>query len=307
MVTRLAVRMIENPAMSGGIIVMALTAVAVVSNALFLQQAHHPEPWFATRPGNAAIAPGSGEIAVPDPRPRAAHAVEPPLPRVQPADAQPEPGASAPAVAPTLIADLQRALGARGFYSGKVDGISGSRTRAAIVAYEQSQGLETTGLPSVRLLEHITLSPSAAPVATAAPDAPDVSIAELAATPAQPAEIPSVPAVEPVASEAPAGEPQAAPTEMLSYPPRAGTAEPVVATKASTSQTAPETGLQRTLSVQKALNLIGYGPVPEDGVANEATIAAIRRFELDNGLPITGAAGDILINRLVAIGAMEAA
>jgi peptidoglycan hydrolase-like protein with peptidoglycan-binding domain len=53
--------------------------------------------------------------------------------------------------------------------------------------------------------------------------------------------------------------------------------------------------------------MIGYGPVPEDGIADEATIAAIRRFELDNGLPITGAAGDTLIQRLVAIGAMEAA
>ncbi len=61
------------------------------------------------------------------------------------------------------------------------------------------------------------------------------------------------------------------------------------------------------MSVQKALNQIGYGPVPEDGVTGEATIAAIRRFELDNGLPITGAAGDTLIERLVSIGAMEAA
>jgi peptidoglycan hydrolase-like protein with peptidoglycan-binding domain len=47
--------------------------------------------------------------------------------------------------------------------------------------------------------------------------------------------------------------------------------------------------------------------VPENGVAGEGTVAAIRRFELDNGLPITGAAGDTVIERLVAIGAMAAA
>jgi peptidoglycan hydrolase-like protein with peptidoglycan-binding domain len=97
---------------------------------------------------------------------------------------------------------------------------------------------------------------------------------------------------------------------MLSYPPRAEPppeAAPVATNASVVTEPAPSSGAQRTLSVQKALNLIGYGPVREDGVADEATIGAIRRFELDNGLPITGAAGDTLINRLVAIGAMEAA
>jgi peptidoglycan hydrolase-like protein with peptidoglycan-binding domain len=70
---------------------------------------------------------------------------------------------------------------------------------------------------------------------------------------------------------------------------------------------AVDPGAQRTLNVQRALNLIGYGPMPEDGVAGETTTAAIRRFELDHGLPITGAAGDTVIDRLVAIGAMDAA
>ena len=35
-------RMFENPAMSGGLMVMALTASAIVSNAMFLQTGHHP-------------------------------------------------------------------------------------------------------------------------------------------------------------------------------------------------------------------------------------------------------------------------
>lgn len=311
-VTRLAVRVVENPAMSGGIIVMALTAVAVVSNALLLQQAQHPEPWFATRPSPSALAPGSDDLVVPDPRPRAARPPEPPLPRAQPADAS-----APPAVPATLIADLQRALSERGFYRGKIDGISGSRTRAAITAYEQSQGLEISGEPNSRILDHIMTSaidapkPQATPEMAAAPAPPDVTISSLADVPAPPAP------VETAALPPPAAEPAAPPADdpgLLSYPPRADqpTPTPVAATPVATNVPAaasasPDLGAKRTLSVQKALNLIGYGPVPEDGIANEETIGAIRRFELDNGLPITGAAGDTLINRLVAIGALEAA
>jgi peptidoglycan hydrolase-like protein with peptidoglycan-binding domain len=57
--------------------------------------------------------------------------------------------------------------------------------------------------------------------------------------------------------------------------------------------------------VQTALNRIGYGPLPVDGTAGAETLDAIRRFELDNGMPITGAAGDALVARLFAIGAIK--
>jgi peptidoglycan hydrolase-like protein with peptidoglycan-binding domain len=94
---------------------------------------------------------------------------------------------------------------------------------------------------------------------------------------------------------------------MLSYPPsfgtgrrggrRAGGGRHQGLSAPEAAAPAGDIGAHRTLSVQKALNVIGYGPVPEDGIANEDTIAAIRRFELDNGLPVTGAAGDTLIQR----------
>jgi peptidoglycan hydrolase-like protein with peptidoglycan-binding domain len=60
-----------------------------------------------------------------------------------------------------------------------------------------------------------------------------------------------------------------------------------------------------TRIIQGALNRIGYGPLPVDGDTGEATADAIRRFELDNGLPITGAPSDALVARLVAIGAVK--
>ena len=314
---RLVDRIMDNPAKSGGLFVMVLTTAAVVSNALFLQHARHPEPWFATRPGPVAVAPGTDAVIVPDPRPRGTPPVEPPTPRLQPEAPPPAPAAEKPVPAQTLVADLQKALSDRGLYRGNIDGISGSRTRAAISAYEESQGLPVTGQPSPVLLDHI---------ATA-------SIA-----PAEPAPAPATVAVEslpPVADAAPAPPAEAvAATEardeindLLSYP--SDTAEPATVTTVSAAPeppaapatpppqvaSAPATvaapvvdyGARRTLSVQKALNQIGYGPVPENGVAGEGTVAAIRRFELDNGLPITGAAGDTVIERLVAIGAMAAA
>jgi len=295
---RLATRVVENPAMSGGLLVMALTATAVVSNALFLQRSSHPEPWFATRPA-VAVTPGGETVSVPDPRPRATPPVEPPVPRVQPEPSPPPAAAAVPVVSPKLVADLQEALAARGLYHGKVDGIFGAQTRAAISAFETAAGLPVTGTPSPAVLDRI-----AAALAAPVPD------------PAPPAAVAASAPPAPVAADG-AGEA----AELLSYPPRAAAAppaavpaapsaapEPAVVTRASVAPApASDIGARRTLSVQKALNQIGYGPVPENGVAGEATIAAIRRFELDNGLPITGAAGDTLIERLVAIGAMEAA
>jgi peptidoglycan hydrolase-like protein with peptidoglycan-binding domain len=306
--SRIAERIIANPAMSGGLCVMALTAAAVISNALFLQRAHHPEPWFATRPAPVALAPGSIDVVVPDPRPRATPRVEPPMPRVQPVSATPAPEPAASSLGPTLIADLQRALSERGLYRGKIDGISGSRTRAAISAYEKSQGLPVTGQPSPIILDHIVTA-SIAPAAPAQPEpAPVAAPPAAVATPVAPPPAVAVTPVDPLEAE------------ILSYPPKPAEAAPPAVTQATAPATPPpattvaasaapaiDAGAQRTLSVQKALNLIGYGPVPEDGIASEATVGAIRRFELDHGLPITGAAGDTVINRLVAIGAMEAA
>lgn len=318
--------------MSGGLLVMVLTVTAVVSNAVFLQRSPHPEPWFATRPA-VAVTPGGETVKVPDPRLRgavpAAPMAEPPMPRVQPeapasSAAAPPASPPAPAASPKLVADLQQALAARGLYEGKVDGIFGSRTRAAITAFEQAEGLPLTGAPSATVLDRITTA-SLAPAPDPAPAAsPPPAVA--------PAPVETVAVEVPAAPDNGAGEAAA----LLSYPPRQEAApaaapptepapppaaarsadpEPAVVTEASASPTsvaepaapANDLGARRTLSVQKALNQIGYGPVPENGIAGEATITAIRRFELDNGLPITGAAGDTLIERLVAIGAMEAA
>ena len=50
---------------------------------------------------------------------------------------------------------LQRRLTQRGFDTGGVDGVLGTKSRAAITAYQTSQGLPATGDPSVALLRSL--------------------------------------------------------------------------------------------------------------------------------------------------------
>lgn len=59
------------------------------------------------------------------------------------------------------------------------------------------------------------------------------------------------------------------------------------------------------LLVQRVLSDLGYGPIGIDGVHGSQTAQAIQRFELDRGMPITGAIGDRIIAELVLIGGVN--
>jgi peptidoglycan hydrolase-like protein with peptidoglycan-binding domain len=255
-VAGLADRVFENPAMSGGLVVMALTAAAIVSNAMFLQSERHPDPIFSTRP--EARAPVQKQRPVPIPRKRADH-----VGSIAPADrtalADDPAAAGHVVVDPAFVAGLQKVLAGRGFYRGPVDGKFGGQTRAAIAAFEERTGLPVTGEPTVELLSRLRSTHPSAPVAVIEP----------------PAAIPS--------------------SEIASRSPDVIAEDPVAAEQA-----------KRYRRVQTALNDIGYGPVKVDGKPGEETANAIRRFALDNGLPVDGAPSDRLIARLVKIGAMQA-
>ncbi|MCA3574944.1 MAG: peptidoglycan-binding protein [Aestuariivirga sp.] len=54
-----------------------------------------------------------------------------------------------------VVEAVQRELAAAGYYKGIVDGVIGRKTRQAIMAYQQAQGLEPDGKPSTDLAEHI--------------------------------------------------------------------------------------------------------------------------------------------------------
>ncbi len=51
--------------------------------------------------------------------------------------------------------ELQSLLAAKGFLKGKIDGVIGSGTRAAVRAYQRARGLAADGYPSVKLLEQL--------------------------------------------------------------------------------------------------------------------------------------------------------
>ena len=262
-VARVVDRAFENPAMSGGLMVMAITAMAIMSNALFLQAGRHPEPLFATRPAATMRAPANVPAAVPLPRTReeaAPAAIPSPTPKA----------VAAPLPAPVdaskvLITAVQRELARLGVYTGTIDGLSGSRTRAAISSWQTAAGLKATGEATADLLTALRQPVAAAPPA-AAP-------------------------VPPVVKEA-------ASTDQVA-------AAVARAAELEREQAALAQGAQLR-KVQVALNQIGYGPLGVDGQANQSTNDAIRRFQLDNGLPVTGELNDRVVARLVSIGAMKA-
>ena len=54
----------------------------------------------------------------------------------------------------------------------------------------------------------------------------------------------------------------------------------------------------QTLAVQKVLNALGYSVGRPDGAIGNQTRAAIRAFEADKGLPVTGSINDRLVDAL---------
>jgi peptidoglycan hydrolase-like protein with peptidoglycan-binding domain len=187
----------------------------------------------------------------------------PPVPQPKP----PLPVPAATGNSSTLTAAVQRELARLGVYTGTIDGLSGSRTRAAISGYQAAGGLAVTGEPSPELLALLRQPP---------------------AKPAAPA---------PVAAPPPAAAEAAKPDQVAAAVQRAAELE---------REQAAARQNDRMRRIQSALDLIGYGPLTADGQASAATADAIRRFELDNGLPVTGEPGDKVLARLVAIGAIKA-
>ena len=311
-------RIFEDPARSGGLMVVAMTATAIICNGLFLQHAQRPAPLFPSR-GAVDTTPVPVPLpkpaptfrfdtpAAPDAAPAPAALVVPPLPRpsparaapvgvpkvvpiVQPTPPQPAPvqtmtPAAAPPALPTapVVTEIQRGLARLGLYTGSIDGKTGPRLSTAIARYEEAAGVAVTGRPTPELL-YALQHPQAAPAITPPADAIATQLDQ--ATQQRAASIAAQQAAEQAAATKAAAAQKAAAD---------ATARTAAAAKAAAAY--------RT--VQTALNRIGYGPVPVDGTANKATLDAIRGFELDNGLPLSGEPGETLIQRLIAIGAIK--
>jgi peptidoglycan hydrolase-like protein with peptidoglycan-binding domain len=102
----------------------AITATAIATNALFLQSRPHPSPLVITRD-----VPAIAE--------------------------RPQPEAHEVRQSDDLVLAVQTALRRVGYYSGSLDGLTGPQTEAAILAFEEANGLPQTGTASLELLAEI--------------------------------------------------------------------------------------------------------------------------------------------------------
>ncbi len=287
--------------------ISGLAIIIIVTNALSNQPMHHPSPLFNTRPNTAALPPVPAQTPQSMP-PVAASATQiPPQPAtpvaqvaaVQIPQQQAQPATVTQATAPTpvvqqiappvqpaplappvqttastsaapltpagpspqVIERIQRDLHERGFYTGAVDGIAGPATSEAVRAFEQRLGVTPNGEANEHVLQLLHTARGRTirmPVAVAR------------------ARSRCQPQPQPVVQRA-AMQPMPSPV-----PP-----EPLTASEEGKIQ-----------KIQRGLNRAGYGMVRTDGRMDEGTVAAIKRFEIEHGMPVTGRVSDRLANAL---------
>lgn len=285
---RLADLVIENPVRSGGFAAMALISGAIITNAAYFQTAHHPDPFFVTRSDGTAAAPAHSvtKPATPpasDAAPQAASETTPPMPPLPTAEQQ----------------AMQDAPAA--------DAGAGDRQTAALAAPAPARPRAKPSASAAAKTAAPARTATASNPATAVPAGAPGLIADtqralldsrLYDGPVDgilgPQTKSAISSFEMKIGLIPTGQPSPRLLQQIrkGYP---AAIEP---------QSTGSVGDSRLKRVQKALNEIGYGPIPEDGVDGDKTAAAIRHFEADNRLPQTGRVSDALAAKLVMIGAM---
>ncbi|MBS7539351.1 peptidoglycan-binding domain-containing protein [Ancylobacter lacus] len=143
--------------------------------------------------------------------------------------------------------------------------------------------------------------PAAAPAAARSPlpedPAEPAAPAAPAATPLPPSKPPAPPKPKPAAAAPAAGAPQSP-----AAPAPAGPTAALTSGAAAMRPPANVAVTPRVMEVQKALAKLGYGPLRIDGQTGAMTDEAIKRFERDRRLPITGQVSDRLVRELNAVG-----
>jgi peptidoglycan hydrolase-like protein with peptidoglycan-binding domain len=280
-----------HPSLAGGSVAFAVIFGFVATNALWHQPGQHPAPILKTRDVASSTLPLASaqpdamtplikgaptrtvttyRIERSDDTPTASI----PVP-VAPAPAVPQvsPEVSAAPASDPLLVQIQTVLARKGLYSGEIDGLMGPKSAAAIRAWEKTNGYTETGEASAALL---AIMDQASVQSRMQP--PPVEVAS-----SQPVALPTpkpVPAAPVVASDARAGEPVTIP--------------------AAIAQGASEL-VQR---IQSGLSNIAYADITVDGVAGSQTRAAISAFEKHYRLPVTGQPNEIVLKKLIEIGAL---
>ncbi|MBK8770917.1 MAG: peptidoglycan-binding protein [Rhizobiales bacterium] len=161
------------------------------------------------------------------------------------------------------VEDVQRELLATGHYRGLVDGVTGKQTVIAIKSYQRDNQLPITGQVTKNLLEHIRYTRKVAAASEFTGSVAPEKLAEPQPLKRAVANQQVQPA--PAAAAAPAPKPQ---------------------------------GLARVRDVQQKLRKLGYDIGAVTGEPDDATRAAILKFEMDFGLSMDGSISKELVAAL---------
>ncbi|MBX9459217.1 MAG: peptidoglycan-binding protein [Rhizobium sp.] len=244
----------RHPRALGGFVAFGVIFSFVAANALWYQPRRHPAPFLATR--------GDAETSRTD---EIARAVEPGVTvfRIERQSETQQARTEKPKPS-ELVRRIQQGLAMRGLYDGPADGLTGPRTEAAILFFEQTEGMEETGTPSQSVLDRLG--------AVASPAESDADI--------QTASTRTAPVDEVAALIEAAAQPMAViPVEKPASP-------------------------ALVMKIQKALAGMAYADVKIDGIPGAATRAAIRAFEKSYRLPVTGEPSEAVLKKLKSIGAI---
>ena len=173
----------------------------------------------------------------------------------------------------TQLADLQWQLAVHGYDPGASDGSVGPRTQDAIARYQTDAGLPVDGQPSTKLLEHLQYTD------------PPVLNRNRAQAQGQGQPTYGAPPDEPYDSGP-------------SYDDGDGYDQPEPYQPPPSIGAAPSLMQVYTVTVQEELGRRGYYRGRVDGVLGGQTRAAIRDYQEDNGLPMTGEVSLELVNHL---------
>lgn len=160
---RMLAAMARRPARTAAIGLVVIASAVIVANATFFQSGEHPSPFFATRDGDAGtpVAETAANNAAPATDGQSPDHIDEIGRLVEVANV----GAPAIEGAPASVSvvQVQSLLTALGYDAGTIDGLFGTRTRAAIEAFERDHGLTTTGAVSADLLSALEEAAAAQP------------------------------------------------------------------------------------------------------------------------------------------------
>ncbi|WP_332693737.1 peptidoglycan-binding domain-containing protein [Devosia sp.] len=195
-------RYMRAPLASTGLLALVTLTAMAASNALYLQTARHPAPFFM--PATDVPAPVAQPLVAPAPLPAPTRqtAVLPPVGETTGSVATVPPAMPAAPVGNSEAFAVQKKLTELGLFSGTVDGFYGPMTAAAIRAFETRNGMTPTGALTREVIDAILRADAAGMV----PVAQQAAAAQLAPV-VQPVPAPQQAAVQqPVPRPAPQGD-----------------------------------------------------------------------------------------------------